>query len=401
MSVWSWQEASTDRLLVLFFMFRVAQIGPYPQSADCIRGGVEASVYGLAQEQGKSMDVHVFDLPRIGEDNTVIKDGNVTVHRYNNPGKRQAFASLKVSKMIQEIKALNPDICHIHGTGLFAWLMYRGLTKEKQSVIVTIHGLLRIEKRNQLKARFSLKRFAQYLYQGAVEERLLKHLPVAIVDTEYVKQMILNYPIRKKPNMRVIPQGINEDFFSMECSCDSRILLSVGAMGRRKGHLHTLEAFEQLRRESVDAKLILVGTVAEPKYYDKMLQFVNRSNYKDDICIKPNLSKNELLRLYERAHVFVLHSEEESQGIVFAEAMATGMPVVSTTVGGVPFVVQQNVCGLLSEYGEAQAFKENMRTLLEDVQLWQSMSINSKRCAETYHWSIINKKIEELYHYIK
>ena len=149
-------------------MFRVAQIEPYPQSADCIRGGV----YGLAQEQGKSMDVHVFDLPRIGEDNTVIKDGNVTVHRYNNPGKRQAFASLKVSKMIQEIKALNPDICHIHGTGLFAWLMYRGLTKEKQSVIVTIHGLLRIEKRNQLKARFSLKRFAQYLYQGAVGKAL-------------------------------------------------------------------------------------------------------------------------------------------------------------------------------------------------------------------------------------
>ena len=54
-------------------MFRVAQIGPYPQSVDCIKGGVEASVYGLAQEQGKSMDVHVFDLPRMEMKDAVVQ----------------------------------------------------------------------------------------------------------------------------------------------------------------------------------------------------------------------------------------------------------------------------------------------------------------------------------------
>lgn len=378
-------------------MFRVVQIGPYPQSADCIRGGVEASVYGLAQEQGKSMDVHVFDLPRMEMNNAVKREGNVIVHRYNNPGKRQASVSLQVGKMIQEIKALNPDICHIHGTGLFAWLMYRGLTKEKLTVIVTVHGLIRVEKRNQLKARFSLKRFVQYLYQGTVEKKLLRQLPIAIVDTEYVKQMICRYPIRRKPRMCVIPQGINKDFFSLNCSQESRILLSVGAMGSRKGHLISLEAFERLRQEGIDAELIVAGTIAEQTYYDRIIQFVSRSDYKDSIHVKIDLPQQELQELYEKAHLFVLHSEEESQGIVFAEAMATGMPVVSTNVGGVPYVVRHNISGLLSEYGDIQMFKENIKAILENKKMWQSMSMESKRYADAYQWQVINKKIVELY----
>ena len=45
---------------------RIVQIGAYPVSSDCIGGGVEASVYGLAQEQSLAHEVHVFDVPRIG-----------------------------------------------------------------------------------------------------------------------------------------------------------------------------------------------------------------------------------------------------------------------------------------------------------------------------------------------
>ena len=378
-------------------MFRVAQIGPYPQSVDCIKGGVEASVYGLAQEQGKSMDVHVFDLPRMEMKDAVERDGNVIVHRYNNPGKRQASASWQVGKMIQEIRALNPDVCHIHGTGLFAWLMYRGLTKEKQSVIVTVHGLIRVEKQNQMKARFSLKRFGQYLYQGAIEKKLLRQLPIAIVDTEYVRQMISRYPISRMPEMYVIPQGINNDFFALNCSQESRILLSVGAMGGRKGHLLTLEAFELLRKEGVEAELIVAGTIAEQGYYEKILQFVKGSDYKDSIHVMTNLPQQQLLDLYKKAHVFVLHTEEESQGIVFAEAMATGMPVVSTKVGGVPYVVKQNMTGFLSEYGDIQLFKENVKTILEDINIWRSMSMESKHYANAYQWPNINNRIVELY----
>lgn len=380
-------------------MMRVVQIGPYPESPDRIRGGVEASVFGLAHEQGQNMEIHVFDLPRMEVESTVKRDGNVTVHRFTNLGRRQVSMARQIGQIIQEIVMLKPDICHIHGTGLFSWLMYCELKKEKLPVLVTVHGLIRVEKWNQLKAKYSLKRLVQYLYQGSVEKRFLMQLPIAIVDTEYVKQMIATYPIRRKPEMYVIPQGINEDFFSLNCSQESRILLSVGAIGGRKGHLLTLEAFERLRKEGVEAELIVAGTIAEQGYYERILQFVNSSEYKDSIYIMPNLPQQELLELYKKAHLFVLHSEEESQGIVFAEAMSTGMPVISTEVGGVPYVVHHGECGLLSEYGEIQTFKENIRILLEDTHLWQAMSKAAKKYAEVYHWSIINYNILKLYNY--
>ena len=374
----------------------IVQIGPYPLTSDCIKGGVEASVYGLAQEQGKDGEVHVFDLPRKGMEDSVCRDGNVIVHRFLNSGKRQVSIVKQVKRIIHEIVALNPSICHIHGTSLYAFLMYRGLVKRNISVIVTVHGLLLVEKRNLLRSRYSLKYLGQYLYQGWVEKMFLKQLSMAIVDTEYVKQMISCYPIKKIPKMHVIPQGISEVFFSLNCSQDSCILLSVGAMGERKGHLLTLEAYGRLRQDGINAKLVIVGTVADQTYYEKMQQLVSKSEYKEDIQLLPNLPQQELQKLYECAQVFVLHSEEESQGIAFAEAMATGMPVVSTIVGGVPFVVHQGKTGLLSEYGNVQAFKENMKVMLMDAQRWQAMSSKSKTYANSYHWSMIKSRIDEL-----
>ena len=187
-------------------MYRIVQIGPYPRSRDHVHGGVEASIYGLSQEQGRTADVHVFDIPRIGGSQRVEKDGNVTLHRWRNAGNRQVAVAKQVKVMAKEILSLHPDVCHVHGTGLFAWLMYRALKKNGLKVVVTVHGLIRVEKGNLLRKKFSLKRLFQYLYQGRVEKRLLSELPAAIVDTEYVREKINTYPIRKKPEASIIPQ---------------------------------------------------------------------------------------------------------------------------------------------------------------------------------------------------
>ena len=138
-------------------MNRIIQIGPFPQSIDCVRGGVEASVFGLAKAQSASHEVHVFDIPRIGGNRDVEKVEGFTVHRFCNQGGRQFAAGRQVSEMAKEIQALRPDVCHIHGTGLFSWLMYRELKKMRLPVIVTVHGLIRVEKRNALKKDFSAK----------------------------------------------------------------------------------------------------------------------------------------------------------------------------------------------------------------------------------------------------
>lgn len=378
-------------------MMRVVQIGSYPLSSDVIRGGVEASVYGLAQELGKSNEVHVFDCPRKGGANCVDKDENVTVHRTDNPGKWQVAAIRQVKKMAKEVALLRPDVCHIHGTNLFSWLMYKRLKKEGPPCVVTVHGLALVEKKNALKKKFSVKSLSQYVYQGWVEKRFLRQLPIVVVDTEYVREMINRYPIRKKPMMHVIPQGIIEDYFSLNCSPDSNVILSVGAIGPRKGHLLTLRAFERLREEGIEACLVIAGTVADQTYLEQFQSVLTNSRYKNDVRLCTNLPNEELKQLYKEAHVFALHSEEESQGIVFAEAMAAGLPIVATRVGGVPYVVMNERNGVLTNYGDVKAFADAIGCLMADNSRWQTMSDASKKMAQNYHWAAIGDRVMQLY----
>ena len=143
-------------------MSRIIQIGPFPQSIDCIRGGVEASVYGLACAQSAAHEVHVFDIPRIGGDHIIENKKGITIHRFCNQGERQFAAGRQVVVMAKEIQALHPEVCHIHGTSLYAWLMYRALKRMGLPVIVTVHGLVRVEKRNALKKGFSAKKLFSY-----------------------------------------------------------------------------------------------------------------------------------------------------------------------------------------------------------------------------------------------
>lgn len=377
---------------------RIVQIGWYPISSDRIHGGIEASVYGLAQEQSHANEVHVFDLPRIGGERKIERDGEVFVHRCCNEGGRQFQTIKSVKRIASEIIALNPEMCHIHGTGLFSWWMYRRLRRKKQIIAVTIHGLACVEKRKMLQKGVTLKLLLQFFYQGMVEKSFLSHLPFAIVDTEYVREKVNDYKIRRKPKMVVIPQGINESYFTMSCSTDSRVVLSIGAIGERKGHLLTLKAYEQVREAGTDAKLVIVGTVADRTYYQRLQDAIQKSNYHSDITLYVDLTSEDLKALYRAAHLFVLHTEEESQGIVFAEAMATGMPVVSTSVGGVPYVVINGATGLLSGYGDVESFANNISLLMKDGSLWKLYSASARQMSNRYHWSVISDSIVDLYH---
>ena len=378
----------------------IVQIGPFPLSSNHIQGGVEASVFGLAKVLSATYEVHVFDTPRIGGSHVTENIESVIVHRFCNLGERQFTAGRQVAVMAKEIQELHPEICHIHGTSLFAWLMYRELIRRMLPVVVTIHGLVRIEKLNALKKSISAKRIVQYLYQGWVEKRFLSHLPAAIVDTKYVRDKVNQYPIRRKPVMHVIPQGIDEAFFSLNCSKDSPTILSVGAIGERKGHLFTLKAFELARDRGMDSSLVIAGTIADKQYLERLQNTIAQSKYKAQVSLYTDLSDKALKQLYEKAHLFALHSEEESQGIVFAEAMATGLPIVATLVGGIPWVVRNGKNGLLSEYRDVEAFAENLRKMMSDTSLWQLMSDSSSEAAESYHWNIIKDRIIELYHSI-
>ena len=109
------------------------------------------------------------------------------------------------------------------------------------------------------------------------------------------------------------------------------------------------------------------------------------------------LPQEELLQRYQTAYIFALHSQEESQGIALVEAMAAGLPVVSTTVGGIPYVVKDEVSGLLSASSDIDSFAHNIIRLIENKGLYNNMVQFAREIARNYSWINIAKAIEIVY----
>ncbi len=375
----------------------IIQIGTYPISPNCIHGGVEASVFGLVQELAKNHTVDVFDIPRIGEKDRVERYGNLTIHRYVNPGAHNKDAVLRMKEMVRDIVALGPEVCHVHGTGAFSKDIYFALLQHGIKMMLTVHGLLQEEKKQALFRKPSLKALYQYIVQMRDEHALLDAVPRVIVDTAYVEDKLKVYGLKHVPEMHVIPQGIDETFYSISCNPKSNMILCVGAIAPRKGHIYTVEMFERLRSKGIDAKLRIIGSLADKAYYAKLQQKITESHYKEDISIEVNLPREELLKAYSNARLFVLHSREESQGIVFAEAMATGLPVVATKIGGIPYVVADGKSGLLCPYGDVDAMTDMVAQLITDHAQWKEYSKAARDIATNYNWMQIANQIVKLY----
>ena len=379
----------------------IIQFGPYPLNASCIKGGVESSVYGLSQTLVQRHEVSVFDIPRLEGKDTVDIQNGVYIHRYKNCGTHNQDAVQRMDEILRDIVALHPDIVHVHGTGEISAIIYKALKEYGFKVIMTIHGLLHVEKKNQLRKKLSLKHIYQYLHQSRIEFDALENTSVAIVDTEYVaiqlRKIFKEKKVKRLPEMHVIPQGVNKVYLSLGTNPQDDLILSVGAISERKGHLYLLQAFEQVCALRPSAKLIIAGSLADRQYYDILNAYVAQSPYKDNITIYTNLPQEDIFALYQKAKIFALHSQEESQGIVFAEAMAVGLPVVATKVGGVPYVVHDTENGLLAEYGDVNAFADNILRLLNEANLYINMQSRNKQEAIDYDWATIASKVEKLY----
>ncbi len=376
---------------------KIIQIGPYPLSDSIICGGVEASVYGLSKALAKTDEVYVMDIPRMDSCDACEEKDNLKVYRFHNEGKHVIDSVNRISDMLDIIRQLGADVCHIHGTNVFSWKLYRELSRIGITVIVTVHGLVYVEKKKLLKRNFGLKVLYQFLIQSHAERQLLKKAPHLIVDTQYVAETIGQLLGNSVCDLSVIPQGIDVTYEELSCSEDSNEIISVGAFSKRKGHLFLIKAFEKLREKGIDAHLTICGIVSDKNYYQALMDYIACSQYKEQICLRKDISSEELHKMYHKAHLFALHSQEESQGISLVEAMAVGLPVVSTRVGGIPYVIRNEKTGLLSEYGDVASFSQLIEMLMINKNVWKAMSQECRQEATKYKWNNIADNLKIVY----
>jgi len=144
------------------------------------------------------------------------------------------------------------------------------------------------------------------------------------------------------------------------------LILSVGLLARRKGHDLLLHALAQIA--DLQWRAEIVGRAHEPDTARGLTDLRAELGLVDRVHIAGEVPQDRLDALYARASLFALATRYEGYGIVFAEAMAHGLPVVSTRAGAVPDTVPSEA-GLLVPPEDATAFAGALRQMLGDAVL--------------------------------
>jgi len=161
----------------------------------------------------------------------------------------------------------------------------------------------------------------------------------------------------------------------------TRQLLTVGSLTRRKGHLTLLEALSNLR--DLDWQLDLVGSAAwDPKHADEIEQAIPGFGLDGRVILHGEQDEAALADAYHQADLFVLASHHEGYGMVLTEALARGLPIVSTTAGAIPETVPAGA-GRLVPPDDAQALADALRELLTDADAYRQLAEGAAEARET------------------
>jgi D-inositol-3-phosphate glycosyltransferase len=157
-----------------------------------------------------------------------------------------------------------------------------------------------------------------------------------------------------------------------------------------------LEAFALLPdRVRNQSRIVLAGSPPPPQAFWEHAQ---RLGLYDRITFVDQPEGPALLRLYQQASVFALPSDEEGFGMVLLEAMACGVPVVSTRSGGPDGIITDAEDGFLVQRGDAAAMAARLGQVLEDDGLAAEMGRNARRTIEQrYDERVVGRSFVEVW----
>jgi glycosyltransferase involved in cell wall biosynthesis len=193
----------------------------------------------------------------------------------------------------------------------------------------------------------------------------------------------------------VVGNGVDEQLLepgSMQFR--DKYILFIGRLSYRKGLFDLLECAKVVCRR-YGIKFILVG---KGELEQKIRNVIEKEGLQDKIILVGHQNREELVRLYQNATIFVLPSHYEGLPTVLLEAMSCGLPVVATNVSGCPDVVSDGENGFLIPAKSPEMMVEAISRLLDDEALRNALGKNARKTIEEHNtWDRIAGKIEACY----
>jgi len=192
---------------------------------------------------------------------------------------------------------------------------------------------------------------------------------VVVTSTATAKALVADYGVSRDRIAVALP-GVDAADTAIGCRAPFT-LLSVGSLTPRKGHAVLLAALSLLERS--DWRLRIAGSPRhDPAQAARLQGLAAESSHSKRISFEGEVDSATLARLYRDADLFVLPSFHEGYGMVLAEALARGLPIVATNAGAIPQTVPADA-GLLVPPGDPDALAAALERAMGDGQTYAGL----------------------------
>ena len=174
-------------------------------------------------------------------------------------------------------------------------------------------------------------------------------------------------------------------------------ILYVGRFEPRKGLTYLLKAYRQVRRDGIDARLLVIGAGPQEREVRRYIATRGLSG----VELLGRVSELDKNRAFVTADIYSSPATgQESFGIVLLEAMAAGTAIVCSDIHGYKGVVRRGEQALLVPPKDVDALAKALATLLRDPEMRQRLGASGKQRARQFSWENITAKVDDYYGFV-
>ncbi len=347
-------------------------------------GGAEKVVVHLANKLCLNHNVLICVTKRKGE---LISELDSRIKVVCLDGKEGNDYSIPF-KLSRILKNNNIDIVHTHDWGIHLEAVLASLLYRRSRLIHTVHG--RYMSYSDTKSA-KIKKFLRNILEKIASLRVYKIIPVSRSIQSYIEtDLHIN-----TDRLLTIHNGIEGHAvinFDDTAVAVTR-LITVGRLAAVKNHKLMIDAVKLAVDNKKNITLTIVGDGPE---YDDLVNYTQSLDLSEYVFFKG--FRTDIDKLLSEHHVFILSSDYEGVSIALLEAMSKGMPVISTSVGGIPETIINNHNGILVDKGDSVAMSNAIALLASDFSTIKSMGSNAYQYfLKNFHENVVLEKYNTLY----
>jgi len=279
-------------------------------------------------------------------------------------------------------------------------LCYELINIQKEiPLVTTIHHPITRDRRLALEAaatwkeRLSINRWHSFL---RMQKKVAPQLNRIVCPSNQSKADVIEELKVNEENVDVVLNGIDLDSFNRDERVEKkpyRIITTASADVPLKGLKFLIEAMTEIIEEIPEAHLMVLGRA---KKAGDIAKQISRLNLEEKISFRSGLSQSEVVSLYASSHICVIPSLYEGFGFGAGEAMACGLPLISTQSGGLKEVIGQDA--VIIEARSSKAIVKAVKDLFSNKEKQLALSrAGRKRMENEFNWMKAAEAYEEIY----